>query len=207
MRIGIIAEGTQDQKVIRNILRACNIDNSDIIDIKPSNQTDETDKNNPTIGTFQGVKNACEGKRPNFKKFFIFEGENFMVIHLDTAEIEQQNFIFQKPTKTNNPDYCAKLRQDIITLINTWLENNYVDNLLYAIAIEETEAWLLAKFENNTEDSANPKAKLEYKMKSITKADIIDEMRKMKGLKPFLANNESLKAFVESIQKLNINQS
>ena len=63
MRVGIIAEGTEDQAVISNILRAYGVDGSDILTIKPSLQQDVTDENNPTenatIGTFQGVKNAC----------------------------------------------------------------------------------------------------------------------------------------------------
>ena len=59
MRVGIIAEGTEDQSVIKNILRAFDIDG---YSIRPSLSVDESRKhlaNQSTIGTFQGVKNAC----------------------------------------------------------------------------------------------------------------------------------------------------
>ncbi len=218
MRVGIIAEGKSDQEVIAGILQACKIDKSDIIQVKPENQTDETDKNNPensnetTIGTLQGVKKACmkneNGARPYFDKFFFIDDQNYMVIHLDTAEIDQQDFDFQKPEK-NNDAYPTELRNQVINFINEWLENNYADELLYAIAIEEIEAWILAKFGKNTTKSADPKRTLNHELKKISKNGIvnkekekdkiIDEMRKMKTLKPFLKNNKSLEEFVNSI--------
>lgn len=133
MVIGIIAEGTEDQAVIKNILKGV----AKILDIeidtrpiRPDLKKDETDKHNnqQTIGTFQGVKNACEGidgEREDFDKFFFIEDSAFMTIQLDTAEIENQNFEFTRPIKENNPNYSTALRQNVIDLINGWLENNY----------------------------------------------------------------------------------
>ncbi len=212
MRIGIIAEGTEDQSVIKNILRAFKIDRSDIIPLKPTLQKDANDENNPddpTIGTLQGVKKACigfEGKRPYFDKAFLFSDADFVVIHLDTAEIEQQDFPFQKPPKEGNENYATELRILVIDLINTWLENNYADKLLYAIAIEEIEAWCLTLFEQrDSVFSANAKRRFNHILNSTNMEydfeKISEDFRKIKKLKFFLPYNSSLREFVESVQE------
>lgn len=210
MRIGIIAEGTEDQAVIRLILKAYGVDGSDIVDIRPSLQRDATDAADPSIGTFQGVKNACEGKdglRPDFERFFIFPDNQFMVIHLDTAEIEKQNFAFTKPLKKGNPDYCIQLRNSVIDLINTWLDHQYSEQLLYAIAIEEIEAWCLTLYiQADTAQSADAKSKFwreanKKKIKGTTSlADLCKDFSKLKKLRACLPYNQSLKDFADSVE-------
>jgi hypothetical protein len=210
MRIGIIAEGTEDQAVIRLILKAYGVDGSDIVAIRPSLQRDATDAADSSIGTFQGVKNACEGKdglRPDFERFFIFLDNQFMAIHLDTAEIEQQNFAFTKPLKKGNPDYCTQLRNNVIDLINTWLDHQYSNQLLYAIAIEEIEAWSLTLYiQADTAQSADPKSKFwkeAYRKKikdTASLADLCKDFSKLKKLKTYLPYNQSLKDFADSVE-------
>lgn len=46
------------------------------------------------------------------------------------------------------------LRTNVVHKINQWLDNNYIDNLAYAITIEETESWLLTLHENTTSETA-----------------------------------------------------
>lgn len=224
MVIGIISEGTEDQAVIKNILKgvAKILDiEIDTLPIRPDLSKDETDKHNnqQTIGTFQGVKNACEGvdgEREDFDRFFFIEDNEFVTIQLDTAEIENQNFEFTRPTKNNNSNYNTELRQNIIDLINTWLENNYENQILYAITIEEIEAWCLTIYEKKDSSiSANPKNQL---MRILSKKNIkIDgnnkatsfERKVSKGFKnakklqQYMVYNKSLEAFVnETISKL-----
>lgn len=211
MRIAIIAEGAEDQAVIKNILRAFDVDSSDIINVKPTLQKDENDKNNPdnpTVGTLQGVKNACvgyEGVRYYFERAFTFFDADFVVIHLDTAEIDASEKGFTRPIKTNNENYSTELRNKTIELIDSWLENNFNKQLLYAIAIEEIEAWCLAIYEtNDSAKSANPKTKLNNIInKKNIKYDfdvISQDFRKAKKLQTFLQYNQSLKDFVASIK-------
>lgn len=212
MRIGIIAEGTEDQAVIRLILKAYGVDGSDMVNIRPSLQSDATDAANSTIGTFQGVKKACEGKdglRPDFDRFFIFSDQQLMVVHLDTAEIEQQNFAFKKPPKTDNlDDYCTQLRSSVIDLINTWLDHKYNDQLLYAIAIEEIEAWCLTLYlKTDTSQSGNAKSRFwhevnrkKVKSGSNSPADFCKDFSKFKKLKTCLPHNRSLKDFADSVE-------
>ena len=122
MKIGIIAEGREDQLVIRNILKGLGFANIEIHFIRPELATDETDKaekkakeyvnNTKTIGTLQGVKNACQ-EGTDFQLFFNFDENNkLIVIHLDTAELESaenNSLAFSKPVKTNNTNYTAQL--------------------------------------------------------------------------------------------------
>lgn len=213
MRIGIIAEGTEDQAVIGLILKAYGVDGSDIVNIRPNLQRDATDVADPSIGTFQGVKKACEGKdgvRPDFERFFIFSDQQFMVVHLDTAEIEQQNFAFTKPPKTGNSDYCTQLRSSVIDLINTWLDHQYTDQLLYTIAIEEIEAWCLTLYsQTDTAHSADAKSKFwreankkKVKAGSTRLADLCKDFSKLKKLKTCLPHNQSLKDFADSVETI-----
>lgn len=216
MRAGIIAEGTEDQAVIKNILRAFNIDG---YSIRPSLSVDESRQhlaNQSTIGTFQGVKNACI-QRDDFERALNILGDDFLVIHLDTAEIDQHDFPFIRPNKTDT-DYCVQLRQKVIEQINAWLDNNYPKQLLYAICIEEMEAWILTLYlEQDTTKIVDVKKKLIQTLstKNITSkgcstnADFYEKkvsrnFRKKKNLQKHLSHNQSLLAFVESINaKLN----
>lgn len=211
MRIGIIAEGTEDQAVIRLILKAYGVDGSDMVDIRPSLQRDATDAADPSIGTFQGVKNACEGKdglRPDFERFFIFPDNEFMVIHLDTAEIDNQDFTFDRPLKEETEFYAKEMRGLVINLINNWLDGNYQNKILYAIAIEEIEAWCLTIYvKTDSIQSANAKRKFWYEVNkrkvksgSNNPADFCKDFSKLKKLKTCLPYNQSLKDFADSVE-------
>jgi len=219
--IGIIAEGAEDQGVIKNILRAFGFDGSEIKLIRPGLSKDATDRHHDqqSIGTIQGVKNSCigkNGKRPDFDKAFAVLDCNNIVIHLDTAEIEEQGFKFTRPSKENNVNYCKELRSKVIDLITDWLENNYQDKLLYAIAIEEIEAWCLTLFENrDTVHIRNSKSALQKllvksnltynKFRTNNKREFFEAFTKYKKLHKkeqlfkYIENNASMKDFVDSL--------
>ncbi len=206
--IGIIAEGKDDQMVIRNILRAFGFDgNLEVKNIRPSLATDYTTQatQQQTIGTLQGVKNACI-LREDFDIAFANKDINFMVIQMDTAEIDYQDFIFVKPQKTDIQNYATELRNKTIDQMNEWLQNNYTEKLFYAITIEEIEAWLLTLFENTeTTKSAKPKEKLFNnhfgKIENKTYAKISEPFKKLKDLKNYAKNNISLNEFVIDLEK------
>ena len=219
--IGIIAEGAEDQGVIKNILRAFGFDGSEIKLIRPALSKDATDRHHDqqTIGTIRGVIDACKGKkgnRPDFDRAFSILDCNNIVIHIDTAEIEEQGFQFTRPKKENNPDYCTVLRKQVINLISGWLENNYQDKLLYAIAVEEIEAWCLTIFENrDTVHIRNSKSALQKhldknnltysKFRTKSKKEYFEaftglkKLDKMKFLLKYAENNASMKDFVNSL--------
>lgn len=216
MQIGIIAEGREDQAVLKNIMRAFGLDGSDIRAIIPSSSLDETDKNgqNHSIGTFQGVKNACLSKI-DFENFFNVLDNQYIVIHLDTAEIDRQDFHLTRPPKKDNSVYCTELRTLVVEQINKWLEGKYAEELFYAICIEEMEAWCLTIYlQQDTAISADPKRKLgdvlaRENLNDKNCRDISDffenkvskKFRKLKSLKTCAEHNLSLKEFVESLEK------
>lgn len=232
MRIGIISEGKEDQGVIKNILLATGkeigIESADIIAIRPDLGKDERSLqgvNPQSIGTFQGVKNAClekEGARDDFERFFIDEDNKYIVIQIDTAEIDRQDFPFSKPEKEGNMNYSTALRHLAIEKINEWLAGNYADKLLYAIAIEEIEAWCLTIFE--TEDTTyldNLKNRLQRHLarKNLTYKDLKCnpahqkdiyfekftkkfDFHKIKILKKYSNYNQSLNDFITSLEHI-----
>lgn len=165
-RIGIISEGIEDQGVLITILKAFGFDSNDIIPIRPDLCKDATDLNNPdrTIGTFQGVKNAClgkDGERADLDEFFFVANNKNIIVHVDTAEIENHDFPFQRPVKVGNVDYSTELRNSLIEVIKGWLGDEYDDKIIYAIAIEEIEAWVLTAFETkDTSSIGDSKGKL-----------------------------------------------
>jgi len=71
-----------------------------------------------------------------------------------------------KPVKDAN--YSKNMRNSIILKINEWLGNSFQDQILYAIAIEETEAWILTIYDKkDSSKSADPKGKLKQKLSKI----------------------------------------
>jgi len=218
--IGIISEGVEDQGVLKTILRAFDFDGSEIKLIRPGLAFDIND-NQQTIGTFQGVKNACIGKnnqRPDFENAFDYLDCNNIIIQIDTAEIDRQDFIFVRPQKNEN--YSKELRNLVISLINNWLDNNYKEKILYAISIEEMEAWCLTIFEQkNTVEIVNSKDKLrnhldknnltyqKLKINTKKKSEYFEtftsknKFNKLKNLKQFAEYNQSLKDFINSLEE------
>lgn len=224
--VGIISEGKEDFGVLKNIFRAFGFDGSEIIPIRPSLATDITDKhhNQQTIGTLQGVKNSCigkDGKRPDFEYMMTQLDMKYIVIQLDTAEIDRQDFTFVKPQKEDNPNYATELRTSVIDLINNWLSNNYSEQLLYAVTIEELESWCLTIFENgDTVYLENLKQRLQNHLqrKNLSPKDLKchptknrnlyfeaftkkSNFHKLKNLKEYAAKNQSLSDFIMSIEQ------
>lgn len=224
MVIGIISEGKEDFAVIEIILETLAKNNENIVfsefevyPIRPSLFQDETDLSDTTIGTFQGVKNACESKT-ELDMFLSIVDNEYIVIHLDTAEIDNHDFVFQRPNK-NEDNYSTELRNLVIEIINEWLENSHKENLFYALAIEEIESWCLTVFENKDTTSiinskeklsifleknnltakklkCNPNDRIKYFQKFLKKK----EFHKIKELEKYATKNQSMRDFIESIK-------
>lgn len=147
MRIGVISEGHADRAVITNILLGLTgIDSSDIIALRPAYIKDETDKafdKSKTISSYSIIRKECED-RQLIDGFLAIEGQDFIVLHIDTAEADR--YEVARPDR-NHPDYCEDLRNLVIEHINAWLNIDLSNELLYAVAIEEIDAWVLALYE------------------------------------------------------------
>jgi hypothetical protein len=213
MKIGVICEGHTDRAVISNILKGLkNIDSSQIIPLRPENNKDETDLALLPPDTFSNwptVKWECE-KREKIEKFFLFEGNDFVIIQIDADKSSE--FGVQKPV-VKDDNYADNVREAIIIKINEWLENNYLENILYAITIEETEAWVLTIYENrDSVRSADPKQRLQYKLNRLGVKlnqthecffNISEKFSKRKNFNTgnYLSYNHSLEAFCNEVEK------
>src|SRR5579872_1885132 len=126
MRIGIISEGHTDRAVIINlIIGLTGLDSSDIEPIRPIYLKDETDKaaSNPlAFSNWFIVKEECE-TRQLIDGFLQIEGQEFVIIHIDTAEAELYGIT--RPDKKSDT-YCRDLYLLVREKIASWLgeENN-----------------------------------------------------------------------------------
>jgi len=223
--IGIIAEGKSDHAVIANVLKGTlGIDiNTQVQFLVPQLDTDETDlnKGEQNILSFSNwtiVRQQCINKEV-INDFFTENplAENLaLVIQIDTAERFLKNYEVTEPPKTKDKDYSETLRENIIIKIKEWLDQPY-ENLYYAVAIEETEAWLLpliAKRKNDTSTYLSPKEKYfrelqkDKKMKNVLRKKAFEQyielsrpLRKNKTLKTARTKNKSLDLFCLSLEE------
>jgi hypothetical protein len=212
MKIGVIAEGHSDRAVIANILMGITgLDESQIQALRPIYAKDATDKalTNPlTYSNWSLVKEECE-KRRLIDGFLAIEGQDFVVIHLDTAE--GALFGVQKPARATQ-NYGAVVRQLTVDKINEWLKGELKEEVLYAVAVEEIDAWILTIYDAKANSSVilNPKEKLNRVLgkagiKSTAGYDnyllISNPLSKTKEIAKgkFLERNESLEAFYQEI--------
>lgn len=211
MRIGVISEGHADRAVIENILIGLTgLDKSDIIALRPIYNLDETDKAYKNVLTFGGwsiIKEECE-ERELIDGFLLMQNQDFVVIHIDTAEADQYGI--KRPNKS--PTYCQDLRSLVVDEINSWLKDDISEQVLYAIAIEEIDAWILTIYEKkDSTSSTSPKEKLGRilgKKGLNSTSDYSNYLKLSKSLskekeikkEKFLDYNCSLNAFFEEIK-------
>jgi hypothetical protein len=225
MMVGIFAEGRGDLAVITNILKgSLNVDRADIRFEVPEYDKDQTDLSvmpEEQYSSWTVVKKVCR-EREKIDTFFDnpIEQEGFIVLHLDTAERHREDYNVTEPAKSSGLEikqYCNQLRTNIINKANEWLENSYSGKIAYAVAIEETDAWVLTIYDNgNTDTSTHQRPKerlnnelnrtLTSKQKAVLRAKTFEkydqlssDFRKKRKLAICMEKNESLKLFCESL--------
>jgi hypothetical protein len=208
MRIGVISEGHSDRAVITNIiLGITGLDKSHLIALRPIDTLDETDKairDPKTFSTWSLVKKECE-KRELIDGFLAIEGQDFIALHLDTAEAEQYGI--------KRPGDKSLLRDLVVNQVNSWLKKDLANNILYAIAIEETDAWILTIYDkHDSTTSAKPKEKLSRILGKIGIGSTVNFDNYLKISKPlskrkeverekYLSFNYSLEAFYKEVEE------
>lgn len=231
MQIGIIAEGKGDCAVLKNILWSL-LDEEPLF-LRPEFDLDETDLQEPTYKTMTEdefsswtlVQKDCVNQT-KLQSFLvddnIFEEERSLIIQIDTAECELENYDVVRPNKDDN--YCPNLRTAVINKINTWSSNLYAEQLYYAVCIEEMEAWLLPLYESkdsskypdpkrkfdaliqkkrNTDKKFNKKVQALSQKSEFEKMDFYSaDFKKSKKLNSALKFNQSLSDFVLSLKPI-----
>lgn len=174
MRLGIIAEGNADIAVIKAVLKALKgIDGSDIVQLRPSEQYDETDLNELNFSNWNLVLKSC-GDHHLLQAFFDGLTEDaLLVVQIDTAERGEAGYDIAAPLRTKDTDwkeYSVQLHTIVGQKIAEIVPEAYRNKVAYAIAIEETDAWLIPLFDTSCKETAqyaNPKERLHYLISRI----------------------------------------
>ncbi len=229
MRVGVIAEGRSDAAVITNILKGkLNISKSDIQYLVPEFEYDETSlyqMRQEQFSNWTVVKQNCLNSEKISNFIDIFESERFVVIHIDADTRKEVGYDVNEPITVNNIEDIEDLHRNISKKFKEWLNNNLIDRISLAIAIQEIDSWILTVFSNKeTGLFINAKERLiriindpnrfskKEKQKIFSLNDdkyeqynlLSQEFRKPKMLNQFIDNNASLKLFYNDLERFDI---
>lgn len=164
MRVGLVAEGVSDLAVLRNLLRGVlGIEGHDVQDLRPDLSRDETDLNDPALrfSNWELVMHECRDRTlideflGSPVTFDDDDGQRWVVVHLDSAECELAGYDVQRPPPTAT-DRISLLIAGVRAKIAAWLGDT--TRIVRAVAVEETDAWLLALHEDRDSSGIqNPK--------------------------------------------------
>lgn len=220
MRVGIIAEGADDIAVLRNILKGkLGLDGSDSIALRPELYEDETDlaarghreQSPDEFSNFALVFAECRS-RTKIEDFLDspLNEERFVIIHIDTAEAHKdEGYGFSLPDR-KAADYFERMREAVIGKMEKLLGHELAKGVRYAIAIEETEAWLLTIHDEESKKDTgtyfDPKARLSRALGKASKGRNQSDaralsvaFRALKKLEACAKRNRSLRLFIDSL--------
>jgi hypothetical protein len=178
MRVGLIAEGRGDLAVLTNVLKGwLDLDLEDVQYLRPEYSLDETDLHGMSEDRFSNwelVKRECI-ERTRIKEFLEspVDEDRFVVVQIDTAEMELPEYGLKRPTDLSGESYVSAVRALVVEKINEWLDGNFRDRTRHAVTVEETDAWILALFVNrDTCAYRDPKKQLDKSLnKPNTRSD------------------------------------
>lgn len=226
--IGIVAEGPADIAVLRNILKGkLGIDRDLTYTIRPELDSDATDlggryraQRPEEYSNWTLVLEECR-TRTRIQDFLgnQIEEESFVVVQIDTAEAHLPGYDVRRPNR-ENADYSSALRAIVLEKMVGLLGPDLAAKVRFAIAVEETDAWVLTIHETqdrrDTGARLNPKERLrqvltrgrtrqpgrvgsggEYDLYHAWSSDF----RSSRRLDACAARNRSLELFVESLNR------
>lgn len=159
MRIGIIAEGFADVAVIKAIVKKLlGLDGAAMRVLRPEEAFDETDLKAMNFSNWGLVLESCKDEDLLGAFFDDIEDDALLIVHIDTAERGQVGYDVNEPVRTGNMDYAeyAELvRANVRRKIESLIADPYRNRIAYAIAVEETDAWLIPLFDNRPGDTAS----------------------------------------------------
>ncbi len=244
MKVGIVAEGPADIAVIRNILKGrLGVEQKDARAIRPRLNEDKTDliERTTALGyrpqTLEEYSNwalvleECRA-RTKIESFLLNElgDARFVVVHIDTAEAHHTGYDIARPDRSA-PDYSDRLRALVVAKIDALLGPDLAPGVRHAVAIEETDAWVLTihddQGDRDTGSRPDPKKRLRFvldrkaskgKAREKKPRDDGGRERKKSGYEQYLAlsadfrdgveldacaqRNRSLRLFVDSLTPL-----
>lgn len=226
MRVGIIAEGRGDLAVIANIVKGClGLERERITFLRPEYSMDQTDLHGQSEEQFSNwghVRDECRSRTriDDFLDSPLAE-DRFVVIHIDTDVVEEPGFDVERPPREPHDEYVQTLRDRVARKLDEWLGPDIVRaRFSYAIAVEQTDAWVLALHSAGgrpTSVERNPKKTLNdvlnrrlrpkelkklFQLKTARRYDQLSkDLRKRKKLVACARRNISLGHFVAELQR------
>ncbi len=224
MQVGIIAEGWSDVAVIRNILKGLlGIDKFDTISLLPNNQVDETFPHMMGKDQFSNwtlVRQSCMSGEHHSKFIEAQKEEHFLIVHLDTDMRKEIGFDVHLPETVTNHSDIDELVGNVVGKLREWLKPEFASKTVFAIAVEETEAWILALYSDAGETGFQASVK-EHLQKVLNKTTYLSRkekqaifstkdrhiaytlmsygLRKKKNLDKCMTRNRSLAHFCNSL--------
>lgn len=223
MRVGIISEGRSDAAVLTNILKGqLNIDRSNISYLVPELEYDETTLHQMRLEQYSNwtiVKQNCENRDKISDYFDFFDDDRFLIVHIDSDMRNEIGFEVREPVEIKTIDDICSLRQNVIQKLEEWLNHEYMGKIIFAIAIQEIDAWILAIHSNketgflpNTKERLkrvlnDPSFPKKEKQKIFALEDdkfkqyelLSSDFRKKNKLNTIAVNNISLKLFIDDL--------
>ncbi len=220
MRLGIVAEGPADIAVLRNILKGwLGLERDQVFPIRPDLAEDETDVAGyraPRPEEFSNWRLVIEECRAHtgIQTFLdnLLDDEGLVVVQIDTAEAHLDGYDVARPDR-KDPSYADLIRALVIAKLDALLGPTLAVRVRYAIAVEETDAWVLTLYEDGKKDTGsilNPKKKLDLllsksKTRTVSKSGydryhaLTVDFRTRKKLDACAKRNRSLRRFVDSL--------
>lgn len=216
MKFAIFCEGKSDAAVITNILKGIlKLDRSDIRYSLPELEYDETDLFNQSplkFGSWTLVKDACINKE-QLRTYFenqTTDQEYYAVIQIDSAERNENEFnVIDPPKGKNYAKYSSQLHENIKTKMSEWLKNEYTERIIFAICIEEIEAWLITRltdYKHDTSKENKPKEYFKSKWDKLYNKKDISRLKNMSTFEEYLFHSAVFTKYklLEKSRKKNI---
>ncbi len=227
MKVGIIAEGRSDAAVLTNILKGqLNIDKNDIQYLLPELEYDDTTLHQMRQQQFSNwtiVKQYCEDRQKITDFLELFDNQRFIIIHLDSAERYLKGYEVLEPAIVSDETSVTQLRTNIILKMQEWLQYHFIERLVFAIAIQEIDAWVLTLYaQEDTSLLPNAKERLwrllnkqlspkeKNKLFSLETDKfeqyklLTQDFRKIKFLKKAILKNKSLALFCLDLKRFEL---
>jgi hypothetical protein len=180
MRAGIVAEGRGDLGVLTRILKgALGLDLDQIEFLRPEFDVDETDTF--AMGAAQRsnwarVIDECRDRR-RVREFFEAPTDEVrvLIVQIDAAECGLAGFDVARPSPADVERLCERIERTMLG----WMEGQYADRTCFAVAVEETEAWVLPLYLDAADTCAftDPKARLN---RALNRSNVLSERDRKK---------------------------
>ncbi len=222
--IFLFAEGRADLAVLENVLYgALPGEELEFRHLLPELDFDETDKAHMEPNSFSSwtvIKKECHEKTKLNAADLFAADQDLFVLHIDAAERHRPDFGFDHLPEPRGAEDCAAIACGVSLKMSEWLAPCAIEKLIFAVAVNETDAWLLAHYDDQRKKDSgavrSPKERLRdflctsdkkwekifsYQNEKQKYDELSRPLTKPKNLRRTAERNVSLKMFLRSIHR------